>query len=90
LINRSPERRDIDTVFIPANEVAESLGDKRLTNMVALGALLERLPVLPRQAIEQALNDHLPERHKRLLPVNYQALRQGAEFAAAEVVEAAL
>ena len=90
LINRHPERTDIDTVFIPANEIAESLGDKRLTNMVALGALLERLPVLLREAIEQALNDHLPERHKRLLPVNYQALRQGAEFAAEEVVKAVL
>jgi 2-oxoglutarate ferredoxin oxidoreductase subunit gamma len=90
LINRGPERRDIDTVFIPANEIAESLGDKRLTNMVALGALLERLPVLPRQAIEQALNDHLPERHKHLLPVNNQALRQGAQFAAKEVVEAVI
>jgi 2-oxoglutarate ferredoxin oxidoreductase subunit gamma len=88
LINRGPERTDIDTVFIPANEIAESLGDKRLTNMVALGALLERLPVLPRQAVEQALNDHLPERHKRLLPVNYQALGRGAEYAATEVVEA--
>ena len=88
LINRHPKRRDINTVYIPANEIAESLGDKRLTNMVALGALLERTPVLPVQAIEQALNDHLPERHKRLLPVNYQALRKGAEFAAKEVVEA--
>jgi 2-oxoglutarate ferredoxin oxidoreductase subunit gamma len=58
--------------------------------MVALGALLERLPVLPRQAIEQALNDHLPERHKHLLPVNNQALRQGAQFAAKEVVEAVI
>lgn len=87
LINRNPQRTDIQSVFIPANEIAESLGDKRLTNMVALGALLKLLPVLPLEAIEQALRDHLPERHRRLLPVNYQALKQGAQFAEREANE---
>jgi len=87
LINRGPQRTDICTVFIPANEIAEALGDKRLTNMVALGALLAQLPVLPIAAIEQALRDHLPERHRRLLPVNYQALQQGAQFAAREAIQ---
>jgi len=86
LINRGPARTDITSVFIPANEVAESLGDKRLTNMVALGALLSQLPVLPVEVIEQALTNHLPERHKRLLPVNFKALRQGADFAMKEAV----
>lgn len=90
LINRCPERSDISTVFLPANDIAESLGNKRLMNMVALGALLELMPVLSIQAIEKALDNHLPERHKRLLPVNYQALRRGAEFAAQQAVLAAI
>lgn len=89
LINRGPERRDIDSVFIPTNEIAESLGDKRLTNMVALGAMLERLPVLPIKAIEKALEDHLPERHRHLLPINFKALERGAEFAREYVIEKA-
>jgi 2-oxoglutarate ferredoxin oxidoreductase subunit gamma len=81
LINREPSRKDIKSIFIPANEIAESIGNRRLLNMVTLGALLGVLPVLPMQAIEQALRDHLPERHRKLLPVNYQALRAGADFA---------
>jgi len=89
LINRQSDRRDITTVCIPANEIAESLGEKRLTNMVAIGALLSLLPVLPVEAIERALENHLPARHKRLLPVNYRALREGAEFARREAVRAA-
>ena len=89
LINRQSDRRDITIVFIPANEIAESLGEKRLTNMVAMGALLSQLPVLPVEAIERALENHLPARHKRLLPVNYRALREGAEFARREAVRAA-
>jgi 2-oxoglutarate ferredoxin oxidoreductase subunit gamma len=88
LINRGPQRSDITNVFIPVNEIAENLGDKRLLNMVALGALISQLPVLSLEAIEKALENHLPERHKRLLPVNFKALRQGAEFAAREAVPA--
>jgi 2-oxoglutarate ferredoxin oxidoreductase subunit gamma len=84
LINRGPQRSDLDSVFIPANELAEELGDKRLMNMIVLGALLARLPILPLEAIEKALEDHLPARHKRLLPVNFQALRRGSEFAGNE------
>jgi 2-oxoglutarate ferredoxin oxidoreductase subunit gamma len=81
LINRRPDRDDVDVVFIPANEIAESLGNERLTNMVATGAMLAHLPVLPIEAIEKALEDHLPKRHQHLLPVNFRALRMGAEFA---------
>jgi 2-oxoglutarate ferredoxin oxidoreductase subunit gamma len=52
-----------------------------MTNMVMLGAMLGLLPVLSIEALEKALEDHLPARHKRLLPMNFQALRQGAELA---------
>ena len=68
LINREINRTDLDMVSIPANEIAEELGNKRLTNMVLLGALLARLPVLSVEAIQHALQEHLPERHQHLLP----------------------
>jgi 2-oxoglutarate ferredoxin oxidoreductase subunit gamma len=81
LINRGPSRTDVIPIFIPVNEIAESIGNRRLLNMVALGALLGALPVLPLTAIEEALSNHMPERHRKLLPQNYEALRQGADFA---------
>ena len=81
LINREPERQDIEKVMIPANEMAESLGNRRMTNMVMLGALLSKLPVLSIDTVEQALVDHLPDRHKHLLDLNFQALQMGAIFA---------
>ena len=86
LVNRSIARKDLQSVLIPANEMAESLGDKRLTNVVMVGALLAQQPVLPIDAIENALRDHLPERHKKLLPLNYQALRAGEEFVKKELM----
>jgi 2-oxoglutarate ferredoxin oxidoreductase subunit gamma len=66
--------------MIPANDIAEKLGDKRLTNMVLLGGLLANLPFLPVSSVEKALKDHLPKRHQELLPKNYEALREGAKY----------
>jgi 2-oxoglutarate ferredoxin oxidoreductase subunit gamma len=79
LINRSFQRNDLKAVMIPAN-------DKRLTNMVMIGAMLAKLPVLTIGAVEKALADHLPSRHKRLLPLNSLALQQGAEFTQKEAL----
>jgi 2-oxoglutarate ferredoxin oxidoreductase subunit gamma len=84
LTNREAQRDDLDCVFIPANEIAEEIGNKRLINVIMLGALLAKLPVLSFEAIEQALENHLPERHKRLLPMNLEALRRGAAYARGE------
>lgn len=81
LVNRGAERNDIESVFVPANEIAEALGNRRLINMVAVGALLTLLPVLQVTDIEKALEKHMPERHRKLLPINVQALEQGAAFA---------
>jgi len=85
LVNRDTTRTDIIHVTVPANEIAEKLGNKRLTNMVLLGALLEKLHVLPMSAIDDALKKHLPERHRKFLPANLEALRLGAAFARGEL-----
>jgi 2-oxoglutarate ferredoxin oxidoreductase subunit gamma len=79
-------RADLRLIEVPANDMAEALGDARLANVVLVGALLAALPVLPLEAVERALSAHLPERHKALLDLNRQALRQGA----ARVMQAAL
>lgn len=81
LINRDFQRNDLIAIMIPANEIAESIGNKRLTNMVMLGALLEALPVLSIDSVQKTLDTHLPQRHKHLLPLNVKALQQGAELA---------
>jgi 2-oxoglutarate ferredoxin oxidoreductase subunit gamma len=81
LINRPVTREDLRVVEAPANEIAEELGDKRLVNAVMLGALVEATGVLSMAAVQQALKDHLPARHQKLLPANYAALERGAQAA---------
>lgn len=89
LVNREVQRKDLIVIGIPANELAERLGDRRLANMVAVGALLggleqvrakTDLPVPSLEAVIQALKNHLPERHQRLIPANVEALHQGMAF----------
>jgi len=80
MVDRKATRRDIRVVEVDANSAAEKLGDRRMSNMVLLGALLAHLEVLPLAAIEKALQAHLPDRHRKLLPKNYEALHEGAQY----------
>lgn len=79
MVDRPAKRTDINVVLVPCNEIAEEIGDKKLLNMVAVGALLTALPEISLKDVEKALEGHLPERHKHLLPKNYEALRRGFE-----------
>lgn len=86
MVDRGPKRDDITAVFVRANEVAEEIGDRRLTNMVVIGALLAALPDLTIKQVEKALANHLPERHRHLLPKNYEALKRGFDAAREQAV----
>ena len=85
MVDRPAKRDDITVIMVPANDIAEQLGDRRLLNMVAVGALLTSLPELTPKDVEAALEAHLPERHRKLLPKNYEALRKGFEHARKEL-----
>jgi 2-oxoglutarate ferredoxin oxidoreductase subunit gamma len=84
LVNRESTRCGIKSIAIAANEIAEQIGDRRLVNMVLLGGLLANLPVLSLEQVEATIRAHTPERHQKLVPLNVQALRQGAEYLSAE------
>src|SRR5215216_445202 len=81
MVDRGTKREDINVISVPCNEIAEGLGNKKLLNMVAVGALLSVLPEITSKDVEKALDAHLPARHKHLLPNNYEALRRGFEAA---------
>lgn len=83
MVDRAARRGDIHAVFVPCNEIAEEIGDKKLLNMVAIGALLTALPDLSMSDVKKALEGHMPARHMDLLPKNLEALKRGFEAAAA-------
>jgi 2-oxoglutarate ferredoxin oxidoreductase subunit gamma len=85
MVDREVRRSDIKVAMVPASSIAEEMGDKRMTNMVLLGALLVNLDILPVAAVEKALKEHLPERHHKLLPMNKEAMQRGGTYVAAAI-----
>jgi 2-oxoglutarate ferredoxin oxidoreductase subunit gamma len=83
MVDRGRRRSDIRVVFVACNQIAEEIGDRKLLNMVAVGALLGALPEIGINEIEKALENHMPTRHKDLLPKNFQALKRGYDEALA-------
>jgi 2-oxoglutarate ferredoxin oxidoreductase subunit gamma len=77
LIERKAVRKDLDVYYIPANEIANELGQGRVAGMVMLGAFL-KLGVVKQESILEALKKVLGEKKADLIPVNKQALERGA------------
>lgn len=78
LIDRTPSRKDIHVIEVPANEIAEEIGEKRLANMVLTGALISQLGVLTIEQVGDSLDIHIPEHRRNLLEANIKALKRGA------------
>ncbi len=81
MVDRAQKRKDIKVVFVPCNEISEELGDKKMLNMVAIGALLTALTEITLDDVKKALQAHMPARHQDLLSKNLEALRRGYEAA---------
>jgi 2-oxoglutarate ferredoxin oxidoreductase subunit gamma len=77
MIDRTAERKDITVIYVPGNEIAEACGNRRLLNMVMTGALLAAFPVLKMEDVKSALKAHLPAKHQKLIPNNFDAMEKG-------------
>ncbi len=80
LIDRKSDRKDIEVYYIPANEIANELGNIRIANMVMLGAYLEATKTVGFDSIHKAFPKVFGESKAHLLPINKEALIKGAEI----------
>jgi len=71
----------VEVVGIPANEVAEALGDTRVANVVMLGAFLAARPIVSPDSVVEAMRLTAGKEREHLLAVNIEALSRGAELA---------
>jgi 2-oxoglutarate ferredoxin oxidoreductase subunit gamma len=81
LIPQRSDRADVRVHYVPATDLANELGSVKLANVICLGALVQATGVVPLQALDEALERHLPERHRDLLELNKAALQKGAALA---------
>jgi len=86
LINSSLVRRPVECpkvkiVEVPANKIAEELGEGRVANMVILGAWVAVSTILPLDSLIHSLKELLSGKKARLHQLNEKALREGEKFA---------
>lgn len=80
LIDIPSTRTDCDVVYIPASEIAERIENPKGANVVILGALLGKKPMVRQETMAEAIRHILGERKARFLPGNLRALAAGMEF----------
>ena len=81
LIDESTIRTDCDALSVAANTIAEELGNARAANMVVLGAYIASTGAVSLDSVIASLPEVLPAHRHKLIPLNEQALRMGAELA---------
>jgi 2-oxoglutarate ferredoxin oxidoreductase subunit gamma len=81
LIERKSVREDIEVYYIPANDIANELGNARIANMVMLGAYLEVAKTVSTESIIKAFGKVFGESKAHLLQINMKALERGAAAA---------
>ena len=79
LVREKPKRNDIKVASVEATALAEKIGDIRIANMAALGALAKLTGALKLSDIEAILMKFFtPDKHK-FVPMNAEAIRAGFE-----------
>lgn len=76
LINREVQRSDVRAIKVPANEIANRLGNPRAANMVALGAYLGATRAVSLEAVEGLVRETFAGKAK-VIDSNLAALREG-------------
>ena len=77
LIEISHTRTDIEAAYLEVTNLAAQMGNTRLANIVALGGLIARGPVVSKAAAIEALQMELKGKKAALLQLNLQALETG-------------
>ena len=77
LVAETKPRVDINYVFVPIGEIANSLGSVKVANMVALGALSKVANIVDNEFLAQGFEKVMGEKKKDLLPLNQKALEKG-------------
>lgn len=79
LIEKKATRKDISVYYIKANEIANKIGNTKVAGMVILGAYLKISKVVKESTVLESLKKVLGEKKAKLIPINKEAMEQGAK-----------
>ena len=77
LVKDEPKRKDIKLFKVEATAIAEKIGDVRIANMVALGAMAKVTGALSLTNVEDVLKKFFPADKHSFVPMNAQAIKAG-------------
>ena len=81
IIDIKTSRTDVDAVYVPCNEIAESIGNLKGPNVVFLGAYIAKKPdVISKEAVINAMRVELGEKKAKFLDGNIKALQAGMAY----------
>lgn len=75
-----PKRTDLNIYAVPGSEEAVKLKNIKVLNMLMLGSFIKGTSTVSVDAIMKALEEVLPERYHKLIPLNRQAFEVGMSF----------
>lgn len=79
LIDKKIDREDIDVYYVPANDIAISLGNPKVANMVMLGAYLKTEPIVELESVLEAFKKVFGPSKEKFVPLNKEALQRGGD-----------
>lgn len=79
-IVKAPTRKDIEIFSINALEEAQKLKNQQIANMIFVGALIKKIPIIDAEKIVNAFREVLPPHRQHLISLNEQALIRGGEL----------
>ncbi len=74
LIKEKPSREDVKIHNIDANEIAVGLHSDKVSNMVVLGAIVNKTDMVKLESVEKVMEKLFTGKKAQLLPLNKQAL----------------
>ena len=77
MIDKQVGRDDVKQVWVPADTIAEEIGNPKISNMVALGCLAGAIGIIELDEIINALESSFPSDKRELAMNNKEALRRG-------------
>ena len=80
MINETSQRDDIRTYYIPANDMAQALGNPKVANMILLGAYIELTKIVGLTFVHKALEKVFAGEKEKYIPINHLALEKGINY----------
>ena len=80
IVTTEPTRNDIHIIKVPANEIADELGNPKVANLVMAGAYIGYTELLPPEKVLATAFKKLGAKRPQLNPLNEAAFNRGMEI----------